>query len=571
MPVDVEAYMAGAIPSVSRGGSWLPEQRGPNGASAPTLQPHSAYGSSPLSAFPQTPPLVVRDMAGSPIIAQSTQYPPSPSPSTDCPPGARSIGNAQSRTTSHNDLAGAASTHGLKRENLSSPMRHEGWLRSASEASQSVRGSAYQESFLQAPSSVHPNSQGAEPHRHTSDNQVLGEVWEMQRLGHRSLARGSGHSHLASIEISPPSDIMAPPASPYRKLGTHHPAHPSAHRRIAELLPSGQLTPLTQNSDHRPRSERPGLTRRHSHGPALVSKVKKHDEEDLFRSAQMNNRLARLSLEGRNCHTPDPEASSSSPTFPHHPASPERPAMHRRHSSVESISSSNKHSARHSHTTAKQRTTADHIHRPRHLSTPSHTHTAQVPGPSPSSLDRRPSAASAIGLASSRPRLLSSSPLTSPRDVTQRSAPSSPISTAPSRRTSVTDIIDKKPTGYVSPMDDDLYDPYEAHPAAPASQHSARQSIPSRNSASLDFAQKPPVTKQYIPPGFAKPTRSVPWNREGPAMKTHGIAWMREGDPQELPTAPKGPRWDVARPPRAENMKGGTWWESGSGGVSYNI
>lgn len=61
----------------------------------------------------------------------------------------------------------------------------------------------------------------------------------------------------------------------------------------------------------------------------------------------------------------------------------------------------------------------------------------------------------------------------------------------------------------------------------------------------------PAVRKQYVPPGFPKPTREVPWNREGPAMRTHGVAWLRESEIGEagLPATPKGARWDVARPP----------------------
>ncbi|WWC72128.1 uncharacterized protein I206_106088 [Kwoniella pini CBS 10737] len=243
--------------------------------------------------------------------------------------------------------------------------------------------------------------------------------------------------------------------------------------------------------------------------------------------------------------------------------------MHRRHSSSDSFTSSSVPSR-----TSRHRTT-DNVHRTRQLSTPNHD--ALVPGPSPSSLDRRGSASSSLGFIQSRPNMISSSPLASP---TRPVAPSSSGSHrgVPNPLTSVTasgvsQIHRKKPVGYVSPVDDDLYDPYEAHPAAPVAERSDRQSLPpSQASASLEVGGQSSIVKQYVPPGFAEPTREVPWNREGPAMKTHGIAWLREGDPQELPTAPKGPRWEVARPPRPENVQGGsTWWESGSGGASYNV
>lgn len=54
----------------------------------------------------------------------------------------------------------------------------------------------------------------------------------------------------------------------------------------------------------------------------------------MSRSAQLNSRMARLSLAGRECRTPDPEPSSGGyPTGPHSPLRPsgKRPSIGRRH------------------------------------------------------------------------------------------------------------------------------------------------------------------------------------------------------------------------------------------------
>lgn len=157
--------------------------------------------------------------------------------------------------------------------------------------------------------------------------------------------------------------------------------------------------------------------------------------------------------------------------------------------------------------------------------------------------------------------------------------------------------------GYISPLDDDPYDRYTAHPAAPtpprADQHvntlprspgshqvSPTVSLlrvptpPSGGAASVasetrslargavisETARSMGAPKVYTPLGHPLPKRHLPWNREGPAMRTHGVAWVRQDQVGEngLSVAPAGPRWDVARPPRGEMVTGGTgWWESG--------
>lgn len=114
--------------------------------------------------------------------------------------------------------------------------------------------------------------------------------------------------------------------------------------------------------------------------------------------------------------------------------------------------------------------------------------------------------------------------------------------------------------GYISPLAmEEEYDPYMAHPAAlsPTSAlHSYHGRISVQPEDTSEIASGPDIpTGEYVPPGFPKPTQNTPWNREGPAMKTHGIPWQR--DVETLPFVPRGPRWVQARPPRTN---GGEQW-----------
>lgn len=108
----------------------------------------------------------------------------------------------------------------------------------------------------------------------------------------------------------------------------------------------------------------------------------------------------------------------------------------------------------------------------------------------------------------------------------------------------------RRPQQYMSPSADEGYDRYVAHPAVTSpttTTSSIMKNRPEIGARSVS-ANVIPASKEYIPLGFARPTRDVAWNRDGPAMKTHGVAWHREAD--ILPLAPEGPRWTQARPPR---------------------
>jgi hypothetical protein len=118
-------------------------------------------------------------------------------------------------------------------------------------------------------------------------------------------------------------------------------------------------------------------------------------------------------------------------------------------------------------------------------------------------------------------------------------------------------------TGSYAPTkeEEEDYDRYMAHPAAPSPlPGTARKTEPP-----LRMDLKIVKPEDYRPPAFPAPTKPLAWNRDGPAMKTHGVAWAREAPEGQLPTGPAGPRWAQARPPRLDFQRTGNWWESGVG------
>ena len=119
--------------------------------------------------------------------------------------------------------------------------------------------------------------------------------------------------------------------------------------------------------------------------------------------------------------------------------------------------------------------------------------------------------------------------------------------------------------GYVHPLSHDGYDRYTAHPATPCPARTAREQ-PGTSTTTRQSTPLPPPMTEYRPMGYAPLTRAVPWNRDGPAMKTHGVAWKKHTEGLVLPQGPAGPRWQQAGPPRAEAVVGGGWWESGGQG-----
>jgi hypothetical protein len=120
------------------------------------------------------------------------------------------------------------------------------------------------------------------------------------------------------------------------------------------------------------------------------------------------------------------------------------------------------------------------------------------------------------------------------------------------------------PAGH-TPSEDEDYDRYTAHPAVPSERADHEPQAKSRRPAlGMDLKNIPAA--EYRPPCFPPvPSKKLKWNREGPAMKTHGVAWLRDTPDGPLPTGPQGPRWAQARPPNLDLPQDGNWWESGVG------
>ena len=115
--------------------------------------------------------------------------------------------------------------------------------------------------------------------------------------------------------------------------------------------------------------------------------------------------------------------------------------------------------------------------------------------------------------------------------------------------------------GYASTDEqEEDYDRYMAHPAAPTI---SRQEVSAPPPMRMDVKVVKP--EEYRPPSFPAPTKALAWNRDGPAMKTHGVAWKRDAPEGQIPTGPAGPRWAQARPPNLVVQDRGNWWESGVG------
>lgn len=163
--------------------------------------------------------------------------------------------------------------------------------------------------------------------------------------------------------------------------------------------------------------------------------------------------------------------------------------------------------------------------------------------------------ASTVDFTSSQPSVQSAPPNRSAFALNELAdaLPPSPITATPGAYTST-------PGGYApTEEEEDEYDRYAAHPAAPTPSRKEITAPPLR----MDLKVVKP--EDYRPPSFPAATKALAWNRDGPAMKTHGIAWARKAPEGPLPTGPAGPRWAQARPPNLVVQDRGNWWESGVG------
>ncbi|TYJ52895.1 hypothetical protein B9479_006483 [Cryptococcus floricola] len=543
MAIDADSYMEGNIPSLSRGGSWLPaSHQMNNGSSSPLspLHPGSVHGSSPLTAmFPRTPPGPYGGSIAPGPLVRSPGMPMSPGSMG----GSMYSGKPMLRHL-HGGMAASTAIHGLKRDHAVSPKSHTGWLRAGSEADdRSMPGSAYGGRSFDGRSLVsgaHSVSSSSSYHtrqysHHHFDEHLpaeRGRSWEKNEGAPRLITREKDYG----LRKDPPvkvdgrlrrSSEVGGVTTPYRKLEGHQVQQGAEDYFSRGHTPSqGVLSPKPSR--------------------------RKASDPDLHRSAQLNSRLARMSLQGRECRTPDPEPSVG-----------KRPTMSRRHTSHPHSSGESSQAPSSLPLSPPVHKQLNQIKRTRHNSTPpppSSTTTSFQDKASDVDFTLQPAPAP-------RSRASSRSGSVAPTSVS-RQFPKPHVGTPYKPPVSA-----KGSMGYIPPLADDPYDRYASHPSTPTPDYVEKQLASSALSPSSSSTSRlrPPQPKaekagEYTPPGFPKATKDFPWNRDGPAMKTYGIAWCRDGEADQLPLGPEGPRWTQARPPRADHTMGGGWWESGGEG-----
>ncbi|KAK1927367.1 hypothetical protein DB88DRAFT_477765 [Papiliotrema laurentii] len=356
------------------------------------------------------------------------------------------------------------------------------------------------------------------------------------------------------------------PSPPGIPIGT------AVHREKAESLPapgarvtfSGTRSPtlrgerdgrerIASGSDKRLQARRDEIHRTHPPQSAsmihlsaegydeAVNPQREATKDPIKRSPPKLPQIARLSRIEGSSHTaadvtvPSPPSSAGTPTSPYVKLG--RPPAMRRHTSQDVGSVVRNPSS----------STLQPDKRERLVSTPSPTRKSVMPPLASPSLP-----------SSHRPP---------PRSVMEPESPAQPTPSIYQPSTPPSGTIRTKrdaPPGYISPISDDMYDRYSTHPAAPQPDRSDRHGSQRMNHSSSGSTGD---GFHYLPPGYARPTKDLEWNRDGPAMKTYGIAWKRHRDDIVLPHGPAGPRWVQAKPPRAAVVMGGGWWESGGAGM----
>ncbi|WVQ77489.1 hypothetical protein IAR50_007175 [Cryptococcus sp. DSM 104548] len=556
MAIDADTYMEGNIPSLSRGGSWLQGEHQLNGGSSLPLSPllqGSVHSASPLSGMlPKTPPyggvhapawLMVRS-PGMPISPGSSLF----------------SGGKPALKHLHGVTAPATAIHGLKRDYPISPMSHSGWLKTYSEADDnSLSASSYgggsfdDRSFASGARSISSSSSPYRTRKHSHHHfdehlpAEKGRSWEKNGGAPKPIAREKDYGMKRDPPVKVDGRLMRSSDvgeswTPYRKLEGHQ------IQQGAEDCFSGKHAPLQGVLSPKPHR-------------------RKASDYNLHRSAQLNSRLARMSLQGRECRTPDPEPSVG-----------KRPTLSRRHTTYPDSGSESSSKA-----SSSLPLSPPPVHKQLHQTRRTrHNCTPPPPSYSTTTFQDKVSDGSTIDFTlqpapAPRSRVSSRAGSVAPTSVSRQfpkhdtGTPYRPPTASSAGGTNRGGVI-----GYVPPLVDDPYDRYASHPAAPTpdmvEKHLASGfSAPISPSTSSGPRLRPPQPKakksgEYTPPGFPKATKDFPWNRDGPAMKTYGIAWCREGEADQLPLGPEGPRWIQARPPRVDHIMGGGWWESGGEG-----
>jgi len=528
MPIDPDAYMAGAIPTLSRGGSWLPALHGDVSSFG------SAVNSNAQDGNPRLPPLSFNACPPwsplhpiSPFCPDALNSPGMPQPGYGKPmwstsylgyghsPGIMTVATPFGSQLGADDHPTCPSTPPLvdttsPQTTPSTPSDYTGQLQT-----EIVEPNGYQpKSHAPIYASQYPAvSQGPEPLNPSQARKPITPLIHRRR---------------AESLPSPPGET---PAGPVRS--SHLPTRKSNKQEERERTASGSGKRMEAR---RSRTANLAFGRSYSYTQLNTvketAKVRKDVAPDYHKRSppklDINTQSAKplMKVQSTYCRAPSPES-------PYIKLG--RPPTLRRHTSYTSSSSS-------SPITPK---------RERFLSSPerrektSHSQT----GPAVRQA-KHPHSSSP---ASSRGRsCFDMAPLANPLPEQPQEALTHLNSGKRSR----------SETSYVSPLSRDGYDRYAAHPNVPTDEtdrYTTHASSPTITQEGNAAAMKP----EYVPVGSAAPTKELAWNRDGPAMKTHGVAWKRHSENLVLPKGPQGPRLIQAKPPRVDIVTGGGWWESG--------
>lgn len=591
MPVDPDAYMAGAIPTLSRGGSWVPAAHPGHPANGTIANPHpmaSAAGSYQDNDRAST----VMSGGGSlwnPLYSPFAIFPLLPSPMS---------------------------------MRFGAPSHYSGMMGSMAQSQQSGTSIGTDVSAVQPNQPARPSM----PRRATTMKSGLPQTPNTgAQIQLDADVSDDFPADRAPTHHTGPQDVKAAPGAP-------RPGKPVIHRKRADSLPPvppPELEPpssFDQRKERKKRSDRPSsnspperdrtysgsesmlharkaviprppMRRIISHGQESYTTLKKpggrSDTEGSVAVRDVAADHAKRSPPSRrqSWNLVNPKKTSSDRSQLNPPMatvlSPRPPAPR---------DSSPRHNHRQSHGTALRQEVSpvrkrngfspDYRHPPRsqrsHRSSDKNGIVSDLRAGSGRDLDGRimdftgaPSSHGSKGGSDRRSRYDLS--------TLSRALPDSSVTSPTS--SSFTTSTTRMPTGYISPTQNDGYDRYAAHPAGPTpSEFTSRSGVELRTaespsgipptSPSLTSPTSPADTTYfpegdsvlYLPLGYARPTKEIGWNREGPAMKTHGVAWNRHQEGMVLPETPDGSRWIQARPPRAEMVAGGSWWESGGQG-----
>lgn len=557
MGINPDAYMSGAIPGLSRGGGWQNvqdpypspmgdmSQASPGGGSifprpstivppGPAQSVHPGMGNRSNSHFARSHhPWAANAALPQSPLSQQHSYAPSYQQSYFG-------GNGSQGSTGYSAsmVSGKAPTVG--------PTRHPGWTNlnghyfggfTSTPSSPSVRTQTHTATppksatvYSKHPASPYMLHQGSINKLPIHQQQE----WEWASGSPKPMMPEpdyfSGQSPIQSESRSRPSNFT-PNQGPAPKPMSLRLPSPKRRSKTASALPMPQPLPPPPQSGrlrHESMRQRPAMQRRHTHDRFSPeehdSRAVKHDSKSLGNQRRREQRdVGSVAGESyyplsKSSSMPKSRSASTAPNSPRGAGS--RPAT----TPTPSISSVSPSKA----TSLTER------------------RLKQAGRPALSTI------ASTVDFTSSNPSVAQSARPRPNLDMSELGAalPPGPITASP--------------TVYTTSTEQEVYDRYTAHPAAPVP--SSRDVAPNKGAPPLRMDVKNVKPGDYRPPCFPGPTNNnLKWNRDGPAMRSHGIPWAGDSPEGQLPTGPAGPRWAQARPPRLDLQHSGNWWESGVG------